>query len=1293
MALTAASACWAASSSSEPGRLQYVARVWDTDRGLPDYAVNSFVQTSDGYLWAATFEGLVRFDGVRFELLNHRTTPEFPGKATSSLLLDRAGRLWVGTDNGVACLAGGHWRTYVGADGSRISFASSLAEDKYGTIFATTRSRLFRLDHERFEAISLADGMETQAVFATSDGELWTYDTSHLKHFQNGGWQPVAVPEALGAGGLRGAGAGRDGSVWVAGSSVIQKFHAGAWGAPFRIPGEFHLTSVVRMLEDESGNLWVGDSLVGLFQFRAGGSLLRFTSADGLPHPAIRALFEDGEHNVWVGTHGGGMVRFRQRAVRHFDDSDGLTELMVNAVSESAAGNLLVATYGGGLMEFDESQLRFHAIVGYPGIEKVSGKAVVSSILDDGAGTIWAGVQNKGLYRFSRAGVAESGIQELGARTPKALFRDSRGTVWIGTDAGVIHYQSGKFTKQALTSIDAIAEDAHGEVWVAGAPGLLHNSSGRFEKFRMPDGREFGQITSLHGSRSGLWVGLEDGGLYRLRNSKLTSYGPSQGLPSSRVTGITEDDQGRLWMATFEDGLLCVPIDSFDAVDAGRSRTLDLIWLRREDGLGTNQFRAGYQPALWKGHDGRLWFATLKGLVMADPRQVQHNPMVPPVLIESVGVNGQRIAVEGNRSTRLDLPAGSGSLKFFFTAPSFTDPGRVRFQYQLDGLDSRWIDTNDRSADFGAVKPGSYIFRVRAANGDGLWNPAPAVLELRVASFVWETWWFRILGVSSVALLSAALVYSAQRKKLQRKSDQLRIEQELRYDVERLQSVLKVSEERFAKAFNASPNPLCIATLAEGRFVAVNTRFSQLTGLDRDAITGRTPEEVGLSAGAILMEKLKASLAHGPVRGLDADVRDRSGKLHQLLVSAEVIALAGVEHILVSLDDITERKLLEQQLMQAQKIESTGRLAGGIAHDFNNLLTVINGYSDLLLRRSDLEAKTVERLGLIRQAGERAAELTGQLLAFSRKQLIAPKALDLNAVVKETEAMLRRLLPENIEMRTRLEPELELVKADPGQMNQVLLNLSINARDAMPAGGRLTIETANLFLDPEFCSLRSGFTPGHYVMLAVVDTGVGMDESVRSHIFEPFFTTKAPGTGTGLGLASAYGIVQQNHGCIEVESELGKGTTFRIYFPRLDSVMQENGKAPHTGKAVRGSETILLVEDRQDVRAFAREVLESVGYRVLEAPNGAAATKLAGQHPGTIHLLLTDVVMPGMDGMELYHRLAETRGSTKVLYMSGYSEQVMDRHHILQPGAFLEKPLTPDGLLTRIREMLDGSNE
>ena len=1286
-------AVWGDSAAgTEPGRFEYLARVWDTDHGLPDYAVNSITQTPDGYLWLGTFEGLVRFDGWRFETVNHDTTPEFPGKFIRAVLLDHRGQLWTATDEGIACLFAGHWRTYREAGGKNL-IATSMAEDGDGTMLAATGDRVLRLVREHFEAIPVPAEAGNQLFLQASRGDVWCHGERVLARIWQGQWHNVPLAAGTASAGVQGVGSSRDGGIWVAGANSIQKFRAGVWGPTMSLPADSHLTRNVRILEDSDGNLWVGDSLSGLFQFRPGGRVLRFTPLDGLSNPAIRALFEDRENDIWVGTHGGGLIRFKLREVQHFDEGQGLSEMMLDTVSE-IDGKLLVATYGAGVVSFDENRMRFGIPTSPPGVSRFR-NAFASSVIEDRTGALWVAVQHMGVYRFGPNGVEETPIPDL-SDTPHALFLDSHGAVWVGTD-GLNIFQDGKMTRYGTESglpratISSIAEDSQGEIWAGGKAGLFRFSSGRFEKYLPPDNHDFGAVVSLFGNRDGLWIGTESDGFYRLRGATLTSYGRAQGLPAARVTGMIEDDQHRLWLATFQNGLFCIPTASFDAVDAQKGRLLDLIWLRREDGLGSNQFRSGYQPAVWKGKDGRLWFATLKGLEMADPRRVHRDSMYPPVLVQAVSVNGQRIPIAPNRSTPLELPAGSRQLEFLYAAPSFADPEKIRFQYQLENVDSTWVDTTERSAVFGAVKPGKYTFRVKAASGDGVWNPTPASLILRVAPFFWETWWFRALGALSIATLSATVVYGAQTKKLRRKTEQLRIEHGLRLDVEKLQAVLKVSEEKFAKAFDASPTPLSIATLEDGRFVDVNSRFQEVTRLKRDEVIGRTFIELGLHDAARVTAKVRSAVAKGHVRNLDAEIHDRTGQIRHLIISAEVIELGGVPHLLVATDDVTERKHLEQQLNQAQKMESTGRLAGGIAHDFNNLLTVINGYSDLLVRRGELEGKSLERLHLIRQAGERAAELTRQLLAYSRKQVIAPKSLNLNAVVRETEAMLRRLLPENIEMDTRLDPSLGLVKADPGQMNQVLLNLALNARDAMPAGGRLIMETSNTQFDAEYAAVHAEVTPGPCVQLVVTDTGIGMDESVRAHIFEPFFTTKAPGIGTGLGLASAYGIVRQNHGWIWVYTEPGKGTTFKIYFPRLDSARVEVSGASPTSRTLLGTETILLVEDRHDVRSLAKEVLETSGYHVLSAANGAEAAQLARNYAEPIHLLLSDVVMPGMDGPALYEHLTAMRGPLKVLYMSGYTEHmIVHQAHLQTEGAFLEKPLTPEGLLAKVREALDG---
>ena len=391
-------------------------------------------------------------------------------------------------------------------------------------------------------------------------------------------------------------------------------------------------------------------------------------------------------------------------------------------------------------------------------------------------------------------------------------------------------------------------------------------------------------------------------------------------------------------------------------------------------------------------------------------------------------------------------------------------------------------------------------------------------------------------------------------------------------------------------------------------------------------------------------------------------------------------------------------RLLEQerehaaQLQQSQKMEAVGRLAGGVAHDFNNLLTAITGYSDLSLRRLQPGDPLRRNIEEVKRAAGRAADLTHQLLAFSRKQVLQPRVLDLNGVILEMEKMLRRLIGEDMELLYDLNTSLGRVKADPGQLQQVLLNLAVNARDAMPGGGKLTIQTANTYLDREYAGQHVAVVPGPYVVLAVSDNGCGMDEATRAKIFEPFFTTKQQGEGTGLGLATVYGIVKQSHGNIWVYSEVGQGTTFKIYLPLVEGDAEPLRPAERVESLSAGTETILLVEDDEMVRRITSTILRQAGYEVLEAVDGESALRTCRQHEGTIHLALTDVVMPGMSGRVVADRLKELRPDVGVLFMSGYTEEAIVRHGVLHEGVnFLEKPFTPDTLTRKAREVLGAS--
>jgi PAS domain S-box-containing protein len=507
----------------------------------------------------------------------------------------------------------------------------------------------------------------------------------------------------------------------------------------------------------------------------------------------------------------------------------------------------------------------------------------------------------------------------------------------------------------------------------------------------------------------------------------------------------------------------------------------------------------------------------------------------------------------------------------------------------------------------------------------------------------------------------------------------------------RAEESVRLSEEKFRKAFDSNPEPVTISTIAEGRYVDVNESFLRITGFCRDEVIGRTANEIDFWAKPEDREKFMREIQQqGRVEGMEINFRTKSSQTRVGLLSAEKIELNNQLCLLSVTKDMTEHKELEHQFRQAQKMEAIGRLAGGVAHDFNNLLTVINGYAELMLGQIQPESPHTLHLKEIRKAGERAAGLTRQLLAFSRQQVLAPQVLDLNSVIENMHTMLKRLIGEDIDLITIPGKSLGRVKADPGQIEQVLLNLAINARDAMPQGGELAIETANLDLDECYAREHVTVVPGPHVMLAVSDSGTGMDAETQKRIFEPFFTTKEKGKGTGLGLSTVYGIVKQSSGHIWVYSEPGHGTTFKIYLPTVNAPAEVVEYTNIMAEPSHGQETVLVVEDDLPIRMLVRATLEARGFTVLEAPNGAEALTIATQHRGTIHLLLTDLVMPGMSGRTLAQRFAVMYPETKVLYMSGYTDDAVIRHGGLEVGtAFLQKPFTPEALIRKVCEIFN----
>jgi two-component system cell cycle sensor histidine kinase/response regulator CckA len=509
-------------------------------------------------------------------------------------------------------------------------------------------------------------------------------------------------------------------------------------------------------------------------------------------------------------------------------------------------------------------------------------------------------------------------------------------------------------------------------------------------------------------------------------------------------------------------------------------------------------------------------------------------------------------------------------------------------------------------------------------------------------------------------------------------------------EIKRNEQALRRSEARYRSLVQSSVYGIYRSSL-EGRFLDINPALIAMLGYG-------SPEEV------LLLDPEQDVFAHaeehrrlveefrntGRLDGIEVKWKRKDGSTITVRISGRAVSSEDEPaNVLEAIaEDVTERRALEEQFRQAQKMEAVGRLAGGVAHDFNNLLMVISGYAEVILTKLDHDHPLTEKARAIQQAADRATTLTRQLLAFSRKQLLELKVVDVNAIVSDMERLLRPLIGENVQLLAKLDPNAGYTRADAGQLEQVLMNLVVNAKDAMPAGGTLTIETQNIAVDETHRRGQTFIHPGRYVMLSVSDTGMGMDKETQSRIFEPFFTTKEKGKGTGLGLSTVYGIVKQSGGYVMVQSEPGRGSTFHIYLPQVEGTAEKN-VLPVARAAAGGTETILLVEDEESVRQLVRDTLESKGYKVVEAENGENGLKVASALQAKIELVITDVVMPGMGGREMVEQLARLRPETKVLYLSGYTEDAILSEGTIMTGAtFLQKPFTLQNLSRKVRELL-----
>ncbi len=1279
---------------------------WRQHDGLLQDTLYAILRTRDGYLWLGTRSGLSRFNGIAFTNFDDRDPAVLQENEIQALAEASDGSVWAATyGGGVSRFKDGHFTVFTAKDGLCSNFVVALCADRDGSLWLGMDGGLGRYRDGKFTRYGTTDGLafdNVLALFADFDGSLWICTKPYgLHRLKDGHIVRASIPG---------------------------------------LPADAMVEAVNR---DSAGNLWFA-TFNGLYRTTPAGRTTHFTTADGLPTDRIgRSIYAapdgsmwfssdaglvhvqgdrirgvpvsnpganselvhvvqgDTEGNLWVALAGKGLVQLRERLFQTYTVADGLAGQMVNSIVEDARHNVWLGT-SRGLSVQQQGSIRALPNCGLPAA------APVPSILADRNGQLWVGT-TIGLFRGSaeRAAAGDAGVfTEIHADGlpfihAKWIFQDHAGIVWVATDAdGLLRIEGDHVaritTKDGLShdNVLGLSEDREGALWIGTRAGLDRLKDGRFTVFRQRDGLATDAVEATYRDRDDtLWITTRHG-LTRLKDGRFTTYTANDGLFANFVHSLVEDRAGYLWMAS-DRGPFRVAKSQLDEFARGTRRTIDCQAFGIEDGLLSTDCVGGYSPSTACTSNGLVWFGTTDGVSVVDPANLVRNTVPPVVHIERVTIDGH---ATDPRQAPL-YPPGRGDLEFHYAGLCLVAPEKVAYRYRLEGYDRDWVDAGNRSAAYYSnIPPGHYRFQVVAANNDGFWNNTGASFAFELRPHLYQTSWFLAGAVALVVAAGMGLHQlrtrrlRAQKQLLARHvAERSAANERLRAEIverQHAEGALRASEERYRSFFEEDLAGAFIAS-REGRILTCNPAFARMFGFvspahaigvdlvdlhrspaDRDTLLARLRNERQVHDYAL------------PLRRCDASPID---------VVANVIASVDEQGAIAQLKgyliDVTERTLLEAQLRQAQKMEAVGRLAGGIAHDFNNLLTGIIGYAQLLLQEERLGPNATVAAQEIFNAGKLAAVLTRQLLTFSRRQIVQPQVLDLNHTVAELKKMLQRLIGEDIQLRLELSAEPALIRADPGQMEQIVMNLAVNSRDAMRHGGSLTIETCHVSLDADRVR-PAELAPGRYVRLTVRDTGCGIAPEVQARLFEPFFTTKPIGQGTGLGLSTVHGIVRQNKGGITVESTPGAGATFAIWLP---AVTQPAGDRhpPEDAAAEPKYGRVLIVEDNELVRETAAKILRREGFEVIAASSANDAVHLVSSASFLPDLVLTDVVMPDRNGRDLADELARLRPHLRVVFMSGYTDEAMMRYGLETHRRFVQKPFTAESLVRQMHAALN----
>ena len=1271
---------------------------------LPSHIITALVLDDKDNIWTGTSDGIIRLSPnghIRDRYSEDRDAPyRIPNDYVFELYKDSQGHIWSGTAHGLA-------RYDPEMDVIKEIFIPGpdsteqnrnriwdICEDQNGFVWLATDNGLYKLypENEKIESYhhnpdnphSLSSN-SVRSVTVDSSNNLWIGTKSGLNYFDT---QKTIFkcyyaddPEnnTLTHDHIDKVFIDRDGNLWLGTQWGINRFvpekEKFDQFVPDRTdPQSLQGNNIVDIFQDQGGTLWFASFHSGVSKHVALSERFSYSSPNKkfllqeFPNREFLTICHHKDEKYWAGSYSGLFLWDRETDSFEFVESAAhgpypIQGDNVRVLYKDSKGHLWMGSYldeRSGLTKYNPKS---NKVIFYSP-EHPQNKIPyhkITSIVEDEEGYIWLGTEGKGLirlnpetdnYEWIRADYTDTTNTRLSGDWIYQLYKDSNGRIWIGTDHGVNQYHPDK---EIFISYTSDPEDST----------------------TLSDER----INCVYQDDSDrIWIGTEKGlNKFDPKNKEFTNYFVSDGMASDQIHAIQQDSDGFLWFST--------------ARGLTRFNPNNALFLNFDysDGIKVSDFNNNVSVV---AKNGDLIFGGLEGFVHFNPSEFEKPVNDRPVVLSSFKTFYKTLysGLELASIDTIQLNYQNNSIQFEFALLNYDKPEHNRYAYRLEGFDKEWIySRNRRYAGYTNMAPGSYNFYVKAANNHGVWSDSTLSVHVQIVAPFWQKTEFVVFTVGSIVLF-ILIGYQLRMKRLNRRRMELETLVHQRTDeIKQKSKELERSKERYRLLYDHAP--VSYMELDDsGTILDLNETNTEMLGYSLPEMHKHSyfefvkPEERDEAKG-----NLNRILDTNEIGNIERTLICKNGKERLFNIYFRVVwnELIGKRTVHLALQDVTELQQLEEQLRQTQKMEAIGRLAGGVAHDFNNILTIIRGYCALLLGKLK-ENSLIQRVEHIDKASERAETLTRQLLAFSRKQQLQPRSVNINLLIKNVKTLLVPLLGEEIKLDVECPEEPGWIHVDPNQFENAIMNLATNAKDAMPNGGSLNLEVKYLSFNQAYISEKMSLDPGDYISVAVRDTGEGMGRDTLDHLFEPFYTTKPKGKGTGLGLAMVYGFVKQSNGNLEVHSTKGQGTTFFLYFPRIDKTEKEETSIDTLAQDLHGRETILVVEDEKNVRDLVTFILQEQGYRVLDSSDDPEQISSVLQRDGGIDLILSDVMMPNQNGPQVVKKVKQVFPDIKVIYMSAYSDDILTNHGLpADEIEFIKKPFTPISLASKVRTVLD----